>query len=337
MITKDYGYFPNFLYLIIYFNSMRLLHLILFTGLPLSLMAQQISQTQSMSVSTDYWLYLPQQYHTDTTTSWPLLIFLHGAGERGDDLEKVKTHGPPKLVEEQDFPFIIVSPQCPAGEWWSIYVLNKLFDEIVSGYRVDEYRVYLTGLSMGGFGTWEWVAENPEKFAAIAPVCGGGDPALAWRFRNIPAWIFHGEQDRVVPAKFSQDMAEALKSVGADPQLTLYPEAGHDSWTETYNNSRLYEWFLSHKRVIDPSTALKNKQYMQYVGDYLDAYGDTIRVIYKEGDLTLTYGFMTRTLTPESDHTFYMGRWYDNHVFIKDEELEMNMRFLSLKAQKINE
>jgi len=318
---------------------MRLIRLILFTGLiiPLTLMSQQTSHTQTLSVSTDYWLYLPQKYQADTTTSWPLLIFLHGAGERGNDLEKVKVHGPPKLADEQDFPFVIVSPQCPAGEWWNTYVLNKLLDDILSSYQIDEDRVYLTGLSMGGFGTWKWVAENPEKFAAIAPICGGGDPASAWRFRNIPIWIFHGEQDRVVPVKFSQDMAEALESVGADPKLTLYPDAGHDSWTETYNNPQLYDWFLSHTRNINPATELKNKQYRAYTGDYLDAKGDTIQIRYDEENLTLKYGTMTRTLTPDGENTFYKGRWYDNMIVIKEDELEMTMQFMSIKGKKIGE
>ena len=123
-----------------------------------------------------------------------------------------------------------------------------MLDEIQGKYKVDPDRVYLTGLSLGGFGTWETATQHPERFAAIAPICGGGRPFMARRLKNLPAWVFHGEKDPVVPIKRSEEMVEALKAAGGDVKFTRYPEAQHDSWTETYNNPQLYEWFLQHKR-----------------------------------------------------------------------------------------
>jgi predicted peptidase len=201
-------------------------------------------------VRLDYLLYLPEGYRR-SRRRWPLVIFLHGAGERGDDVEKVKLHGPPLLVEKgRSFPFILVSPQCPERQWWSgePEALAALLDEIERDYRVDPDRIYLTGLSMGGAGTWALAAMQPDRFAAIAPVCGPANPKTAGRIKHLPIWVFHGAKDNTVPLKASGDMVAALKAEGADPKFTIYPEAGHDSWTATYNNPGLYEWLLSHRR-----------------------------------------------------------------------------------------
>jgi len=203
------------------------------------------------TVRLNYLLFLPKDYGKNPEQKFPLILFLHGAGERGDNLESVRVHGIPKIVEEQeDFPFIAVSPQCPKASWWTdeVETLNVLLDEIVAKYAVDENRLYLTGLSMGGYGTWSMAVAYPKRFAAIAPVCGGGDPKKARVIKDIPAWVFHGAKDGTVPPERSEEMVSALKEVGADVQYTLYPDATHDSWTETYNNPRLYEWFLKHKR-----------------------------------------------------------------------------------------
>lgn len=194
-----------------------------------------------------YLLYLPKDYAAKP--AWPLLLFLHGAGERGDNLEAVKTHGPPKLIAAgQDFPFIVLAPQCPKNRWWEPVGLTALLDEIVERYKVDRDRIYVTGLSMGGFGTWALAAYSPDRFAAIAPICGGGEPYWARSLSHLPAWIFHGGKDGVVPPQRSEQMLQAMKKNGGDAKLTLYPEAGHDSWTASYANPDLYKWFLEHKR-----------------------------------------------------------------------------------------
>lgn len=182
-----------------------------------------------------------------------MLVFLHGRGERGDNIELVKKHGPPKIVEsKKDFPFIVLSPQCPLDQSWSSVPVIDLIDEIVSKYRVDSDRIYLTGLSMGGFGTWDIATRYPYRFAAIAPICGGGNPAAAGLLRHLPIWVFHGAKDNTVPLSRSQEMVEALREVDGNVKFTVYPEVGHDSWTVTYDNSKLYQWFLKHKRQEQP-------------------------------------------------------------------------------------
>jgi hypothetical protein len=180
------------------------------------------------------------------------MLFLHGSGERGTNLAKVAVHGPPKIVKaKRDFPFILVSPQCPAGSIWSDEAVLALLDEIQEKYRVDLDRVYLTGLSMGGYGTWSLGMKYPDRFAAIAPICGGGSildvllvPAgKAGALKRLPVWAFHGAKDNVVPLEQSEDMINALKKAGnQNTKLTVYPEAGHDSWTEAYNSQELYDW-----------------------------------------------------------------------------------------------
>ncbi len=194
----------------------------------------------------NYLLSLPKGYE-ESDKQWPMILFLHGAGESGDELAKVKRHGPPKLVQQKDYPFIIVSPQSPR-RGWNTEALMGLVDDVASKYRVDQSRIYLTGLSMGGFGTWSLAEAYPDRFAAIAPICGGGDPKQAGRLKDLPIWVFHGAKDTTVPLKRSEDMVQAVKDAGGDAKLTVYPDAGHDSWTETYNNPELYEWFLKHHR-----------------------------------------------------------------------------------------
>jgi predicted peptidase len=212
---------------------------------------QMFQKEITKTVALRYLLYLPKGYGENKDQKWPVILFLHGAGERGDNLELVKKHGPPKLIEQgKEFPFIIVSPQCPMKMWWTEMLdsLVALLDDVQSRYAVDPNRVYLTGLSMGGFGSWALGCRHPERFAAIAPICGGGDWFLAERLKNVPVWAFHGAKDPVVPLRESTEMVDALKRVGGDAQLTVYPEAQHDSWTETYNDPKLYEWFLSHRK-----------------------------------------------------------------------------------------
>lgn len=204
---------------------------------------------KQVTVKLNYLLFLPEGYAKDDGKKWPLILFLHGAGERGTDVSKVKIHGVPKIVEgKKDFPFIVLSPQCPEESWWESWKLLALLDEIVSTYRVDTDRVYLTGLSMGGFGTWDLAMRAPRRFAAIAPICGGGNPVLTRAIKDIPVWVFHGDKDPVVPVAMSDAMVEALKKSGADVRYTRYEGVGHDAWTKTYENAELYDWFLSHRR-----------------------------------------------------------------------------------------
>ena len=209
-----------------------------------TLLQKRLKTKLIKTVEFNYLLYLPENF-AETQKQWPLLIFLHGIGERGNNLNVVTRHGPPKLIKQgKSFPFIVVAPQCPADQWWDADELDAWLTALLKQLPVDRKRIYLTGLSMGGFGTWAWAAKHPERFAAIAPICGGGNPFDAEKLKNIPIWVFHGAKDAVVPIKRSQEMVEALKRVGANVKFTIYPEAGHDAWTQTYANDELYEWFL---------------------------------------------------------------------------------------------
>lgn len=214
---------------------------------------QAFETTITKTVGCRYLLFLPEGYG-QKQQSWPLILFLHGAGQRGDNLEQVKLHGPPKIVEsDKDFPFIVVSPQCPADDWWSYHIdtLINLLDHIASQYDVDTKRIYLTGLSMGGYGAWDLSTKYPDRFAAVAPICGGGSLSAAFRLKDLPIWAFHGAKDELVSVKSSEDMVNTINACGGNAKLSIYPDAGHDSWTETYNNKELYDWFLKHKKKTD--------------------------------------------------------------------------------------
>jgi len=201
------------------------------------------------TVRLDYLLHLPTDYDPEGA-GHPLILFLHGAGERGDDINDVKKHGIPKVAEALgDFPFIAVSPQCAERSWWTneLEAVEALLADVVRTHNVDESRVYLTGLSMGGYGSWALAIRSPGLFAAVAPICGGGDPGEVGALRDVPVWNFHGAKDSVVAPEQSQAMVDALRAAGGDVKYTVYPEAEHDSWTATYNNPELYAWFLSHR------------------------------------------------------------------------------------------
>lgn len=219
---------------------------------------EQYKTTRTLKINVNYLLFLPKGYEAGSEKKWPLIFFLHGAGERGTNVWKVAVHGPPKRVAgDPGFPFIVVSPQCPSGERWSNDVLVPLLDDIIAKHAVDTNRVYLTGLSMGGYGTWNLGLTYPERFAAIAPICGGGEMITLLlksydngaALRSLPVWAFHGAKDPVVPLSESERMVDGLKKVGLkEVKFTVYPEAQHDSWTETYANPEFYKWLLEHKR-----------------------------------------------------------------------------------------
>lgn len=223
-------------------------------GVPGKQAARSLDRQFQRTLKLDYLLYLPEAYEAGDAKEWPLILFLHGAGERGDDIEKVALHGTPKIVGgRRNFPFIVASPQCGDGEVWDPVAVLGLLDALVEDYQVDTSRVYLTGLSMGGFGTWETGIAAPERFAALVPICGGGQPidvVLAGgsrkvRLKEIPVWAFHGGKDTVVAPERSREMVGVLRAIGNENvKLTIYEEAGHDSWTEAYNDPALYEWLL---------------------------------------------------------------------------------------------
>ena len=217
-----------------------------------------------------YLVSTPPNYDQDRTRQWPLIIYLHGAGETGKNTELLKSIGIPHLLQAYDdylndlvppedvnlevaeyiaHNFITLSPQVDPTyhDRWEIKLLNAFLDETEKLYRVDKRRIYLTGVSMGGFGTFRWAMENPKRFAAIAPVCGGADPKNVEVLKNLPIWVFHGEKDSVVDIKYSAVMVDALKKIQGNVEFTIYPEVDHDAWTPAYNTLELYLWFDYHK------------------------------------------------------------------------------------------
>jgi predicted peptidase len=234
---------------------------------------QSFESRVARAVGYRYLLHVPADANVKSERRWPLLLFLHGAGERGDDLWRVAIHGPPKLLrgtapltEAEKAAarmlaenFIVVAPQCPAEAIWDDEAVLALLDAVLAKQKVDPARVYLTGLSMGGYGTWSLASRYPERFAAAVPICGGGQTLhllLATEekkaaLRTLGFWAFHGAKDAKVPLDESERLIALLKREIHGPldiKLTVYPEATHDSWTKTYGNTELYAWLLRHER-----------------------------------------------------------------------------------------
>jgi len=203
----------------------------------------------------------------DPGQKYPLVVFLHGAGERGSDNDKQLIHGVPQfVVNREKYPCFLVAPQCPDGKRWvevdwsadshtmpkepgEVGELTlKLIDALIWNMPVDRKRVYITGLSMGGFGTWDLLARCPGVFAAAAPVCGGADEATAVSVQRVPIWAFHGAKDTAVKPARSRNMIAALVKAGGSPKYTEYPDVGHNSWDPAYVTPELYGWLLSQQR-----------------------------------------------------------------------------------------
>jgi predicted peptidase len=198
-----------------------------------------------------YYLYYPEDYKVDSLEQFPLLLFLHGGGESGDSLVSVKRNGPPKLiVRGKQFPFLILAPQNPHRmKWWNTAAVMQLLDTIIANNRVDKRRIYLTGLSRGGGAAWELAVQYPDRFAALAVVCGMAPlPYAAWIDKKMPIWVFHGEEDESIPISESENMVKRLLGMGYQVRFTRYPGVGHDAWIQAYDTEELYEWFMEQAR-----------------------------------------------------------------------------------------
>lgn len=195
----------------------------------------------------NYLLNIP----ADTKAKKPLIVFLHGSGEKGSDLEKVKVHGPFKYLKTNNIDAYVLAPQCPEGEYWDSETLYRLVQKVVKENNVDQNRIYLTGLSMGGWDTWNLAFAHPEMFAALVPVCGFVDrvPMLEnCKIKDIPTRIFHGLLDTVVDVSYSTTIYKKLKPCSKDISLNIFDDANHDSWTRVYDNSAIYDWMLQQKK-----------------------------------------------------------------------------------------
>ncbi len=219
--------------------------------------------------SLPYRLFVPAKY--DRQQKYPLIIFLHGAGERGADNTRQLVHTQVlRFISDEvqaEHPCFLIAPQCPAGEKWMevdwrknpvpplpeqpslpMRLTLELLDALQKEFSIDADRIYVTGLSMGGYGTYDLVLRRPDRIAAAVPVCGGVDVAQAKRVAHIPFWIFHGGADGVVRVDFSRNMVEALKAAGASPRYTEYPGVGHNSWSKAYLEPELVEWLFGQRR-----------------------------------------------------------------------------------------
>ncbi len=205
-----------------------------------------------------YLLFLPSAYNRSDAKQWPLILYLHGSTERGNDAAMVRRNGLPAYLQQQPgFPFVVVSPQLPEQRSrWDPDQLKEFLTSVMAGLHVDRNRVYMTGWSLGATGTWETAMRFPRMFAAIAPVAGDVDASQAALLRGIPIWVFHGADDMNVLASQSIDMVEALRDCGAEVQFTLYQDCGHESWIPAYSNPALFAWFLSHRATRAGSRGL---------------------------------------------------------------------------------
>ncbi|WP_020473233.1 carboxylesterase family protein [Zavarzinella formosa] len=216
---------------------------------------------------------LPYQIMTpakaEVGKKYPLVIFLHGAGERGTDNEKQLVHGVPQFASEENrkkYPCFLIAPQCPDGKKWvevdwsadshtmpkevsiSEKLTLELIDQLLKDHPIDPKRIYLTGLSMGGYGTWDLLARKPELFAAGVPVCGGADEKTAQTLKKMPIWAFHGTKDTAVKPARSRNMVKALLEAGGHPKYTEYPEVGHNSWDKAYSDPEMFTWLFTQKK-----------------------------------------------------------------------------------------
>lgn len=236
-------------------NKILLLLLIAFTFLSCSAQSKYRLIDAEQEVITkenfSYYLYYPEDYDETGDKKFPLLLFLHGGGEAGNELETVKRNGPPRLIAKgKKFPFLILAPQNPHKKmWWDTRAVKQLLDTIIENNHVDKNRIYLTGLSRGGGAAWEMAVQYPNTFAALAVVCGMTPvPYASWIDKNMPIWVFHGTEDESIPISESDEMVKKLREMDYDVRYTKYKGVGHDSWVKAYDTETLYDWLVAQKR-----------------------------------------------------------------------------------------
>jgi len=197
-----------------------------------------------------YLLYLPDDYEKESESDFPLMLFLHGGGESGTDLEMVKTHGPPSMIEEgHTFPFMVLTPQNPhPRRLWNETALIALMNKIEKEYRVDTSRIWVAGLSRGAYGAWRLAIQYPDRFAALVAICGETPDHYAGWLGQMPIWVFHGEKDKTISIRESDEMVAALRKNGNPVRYTKYPDTGHNAWDQTFSTPELYTWLLEQKK-----------------------------------------------------------------------------------------
>ena len=222
-----------------------ILGLILFLGFSINVFPQS-DKSDKRIVRYNYLIYTPDDYTLNHQDSFPVLIYLHGGSHRGNDLELLKGYGLPKLIDEgKNFDFIVVSPQCPNDKYWtSENWFDSLFLDLKAKYRIDTSRIYATGISMGGFGTWELAMNYPKLIRAIVPLCGGCNDSLnVCKINHIPIWAFHGDKDKLIPVTETMQLVRRLKACKGQIKFTRLANRGHQI-QDIYNNDEIYNWIL---------------------------------------------------------------------------------------------
>jgi predicted peptidase len=245
---------PRLQLLLVALSSIALLVCGCRTPLPTVIMRQRV---RTMTIPREhptkihYLIQLPKGYKEDTNRLWPMVFYLHGIGEWGDDMKKVLRFGPPRLVAQgRNLPCIVVSPQVPKGYFWfrESNAMIEILEEVTACYRVDKHRVHVTGNSMGAFGAILLAAREPKRFASLVPICGGVDYVDSLRLRDVPIWAFHGENDPIIPVQESRRLVDLVNQIGGKARLTVYPGVGHNCWDRAYDDPALWDWMLAQKR-----------------------------------------------------------------------------------------
>ncbi len=276
--------------------------------------AQSIEK--QLEIRTDFLIYTPKGYQEGPDRKWPLLINLHGA-DRNVDIENIHHAYLPYLIDSgKELPMVVVNPVCNKRRW-NVDELDHMLDEILERYNVDPDRVYLSGFSMGGYGTWDWVFQDPGRFAAISPIAGCAYPSdleRAWRVRNVPIWIIHGERDTTVEIGCSHEAVEALDRYGADVRTTFHPDMGHELeeiWGGTLTDDDWYGWLLAQDRGYNKARGIPLDRKMQgrYVGTYraIGEQGARIEIFRRKGRLHARLGKAEHPIHAESGTLFAVG------------------------------
>ena len=274
---------------------------------------EHVLPTGSSPYGQHYMVWLPQEYATDQDKTWPVIVALHGRGEWGDSLELVRTRGLAQYLNEgHTVPAIVVVPQTPQEQLWHPLFVDAVMKDAASRYRFDNSRIYLTGLSMGGIGSWSTAVAYPHRFAAMAPIAACllndiymdrmgdqlAEPALFMpflqRIRHLPTWVFHGDRDSIVPTALGQRSVALLKQAGGEPKTTIFPMTDHDSWSATYfDTPAFYDWLFQQRNVSarweQEAVAI---DFDAYTGNYVDDKG-AVRAVVRVADGRLSLKWTT--------------------------------------------
>ncbi|PKV50287.1 putative esterase [Aquimarina sp. MAR_2010_214] len=305
---------------------------------PISIIAQE--KNEHFLIKTEYLVSLPNKYKNDVNQKFPVLIFLHGSRENSN-LSKVKNDFLPlRFAKNRNLPLILVSPVNSYNKW-SVDLLNKLLDDVIDKYNVDENRIYLSGHSLGAWGAWDWAQENPERFAAVAPIsgCSRGDIKAPWKLRHLPIWVFHGENDENTNVNCNINTVKRINKYDGKTKITIYPDVGHDIWELPFAKNNLIEWLLyqSKTKNIPKRSQLDPNIYEKYTGRYtfVDNIKDTIQVIYMNNKLHLKLQDKNPiSLSSESKTKFYVDpEPWAGIEFVIEDNLVIGLKLLEHKLK----